>query len=142
MTGVQTCALPIYITPIENAVTLTNPFTATAGQKTLTVHAVANGKQAGDYVTFYSATGLGGAMTATVLNQNYKITSTIDADNYVITTTATATAGDTGHGGTVYAAYEVPAGAATEIPLSGWGSGFWGSGSWGFSATSVNPLRL
>jgi len=81
-------------------------------------------------------------MTAAVLNKNYKITSVVDANNYVITTAVTATAGDTGNGGTVYAAYEVPAGAAAEIPLSGWGSGFWGSGSWGFSASSVNPLRL
>ena len=54
------------ITPIQNAVTLSNPFTATAGLTTLSVHAVAHGKQAGDYVTFYSATSLGGAMTATV----------------------------------------------------------------------------
>ena len=130
------------ITPIQNAVTLSNPFTATAGLATLTVHAVAHGKQAGDYVTFYSATGLGGNMTAAVLNQNYKITTVIDTDNYTITTAVTATAGDTGHGGTVYAAYEINAGAAYEIPLSGWGSGFWGSGSWGFSATSLNPLRL
>jgi len=43
------------ITPIQNAVTLSNPFTATAGLSTLNVHQVANGKQAGDCVTFYSA---------------------------------------------------------------------------------------
>ena len=48
------------ITPIEDAVTLSNPFTATAGLMTLVVHQVAHGKQVGDYVTFYSATGLGG----------------------------------------------------------------------------------
>ena len=130
------------ITPIQNAATLSNPFTATAGLSTLDVNATAHGKQAGDYVTFYSATGLGGNMTAAVLNQNYKITSIVDTNNYIITTAVTATAGDTGNGGTVYAAYEIDAGAAYEVPLSGWGSGFWGSGSWGFSATSLNPLRL
>jgi hypothetical protein len=130
------------ITPIQESVTLSNPFTATAGLSTLTVHEVSHGRHAGDYVTYYSATSLGGNMTAAVLNQNYKITAIIDANNYSITTAVTASAGDTGHGGTVYAAYEIPAGTAIGIPYAGWGSGFWSSGTWGFSETSTNALRL
>lgn len=129
------------ITPIEDAVTLTNPFTATNGSSIITVtdatHAFANG----DYVTFYGATGLGGAITATVLNQEYKITY-VDITHYTINTSVTATAGDTGNGGSVRALYQIPAGAAINVPLVGWGAGYWGYGYWGIGSSSTQSLRL
>lgn len=129
------------ITPIRDAVTLSGPFTATNGSPIINVHDVAHGASTGDFVTFYSATGLGGAITAAVLNQNYRIT-VVDADNYTINVGVNATAGDVGNGGTTYAAYEVPAGPAVAIPLTGWGGGAWGSGTWGFSDESVESMRL
>ena len=52
------------VTPIRSAVTLTDPFTATPGSSIVAVHDVAHGARNGDYVTFFSATGLGGNITA------------------------------------------------------------------------------
>lgn len=129
------------ITPIRDAVTLSGPFTATNGSPVINVYDVAHGESTGDFVTFYSATGLGGAITAAVLNQNYQIT-VVDNDNYTINVGVNATAGDVGNGGTTYAAYEIPTGPAVAIPLTGWGGGAWGTGTWGFSDESVESMRL
>jgi hypothetical protein len=92
-------------------------------------------------VTFYGATGLGGAITASVLNQEYRITY-VDTTHYTIDTGVTATVSDTGHGGTVRALYQIPAGVTINVPLVGWGAGYWGYGYWGIGGTSTQTLRL
>jgi len=81
------------ITPLRSTATLTNPFTATNGSAIITVADVAHGCEDGDFVTFSGATGLGGNITATVLNAEYQVT-VIDDDSYTITATATANATD------------------------------------------------
>ena len=129
------------VTPIRATATLSGPFTATNGSAVINVNDVAHGCSTGDFVTFYNATGLGGNITAAVLNQNYQLT-VVDNDNYTITATATANASDTGTGGTVYAVYEIPSGPAVAIPLTGWGGGPWGSGTWGYSSSSAEAMRL
>lgn len=129
------------ITPIRSAATLTNPFTASLGSPIITVAHTAHGAVTGDYVTFYNATSLGGNMTATVLNQQYSITF-VDANTYTITTSVNATAGDTGHGGTVRAVYQINTGTAINTPLIGWGAGYWGYGTWGNGTSSTVGLRL
>ena len=131
------------ITPIRDTVTLTNPFTATNGSAIITVLDVAHGCITGDYVTFSGATGLGGNITASVLNREYQVTVlTVDAYTFTATATANATdaAGSPG-GGTVTAAYQINSGPAFSVPLTGWGAGPWGSGSWGISS-STDGLRL
>ncbi len=92
-------------------------------------------------MTFYGATGLGGAITASVLNQEYRITY-VDTTHYTIDTGVTATVSDTGHGGTVRALYQIPAGVTINVPLVGWGAGYWGYGYWGIGGTSTQTLRL
>lgn len=96
------------ITPIRAYATLTNPFTATNGSATLTVADTAHGATAGNTVTFSGATGLGGNVTAGVLNTTFTIASVIDANSYTITlpvsANATDAAGSPG-GGTVTTAY-------------------------------------
>lgn len=129
------------VTPLRGAVTLTDPFDATNGSSIIEVQDVAHGARTGDFVTFYSATSLGGNITAAVLNQNYEIT-VVDLDNYTINVGVLANASDTGQGGTVYAAYEIHAGPAVGEPLTGWGGGPWGSGTWGFSTPSIERMRL
>lgn len=129
------------ITPIGDAVTLTNPFTATNGSSIVTVTYATHEFSTGDYVTFYGATGLGGAITASVLNQEYMLTY-VDTTHYTIDTGVTATAGDTGHGGSVRALYQIPAGAAINVPLVGWSAGYWGYGPWGIGSSSTQTLRL
>jgi len=129
------------ITPFTQAVSLSNPFTATNGSNIVSVHQAGHGYSNGDYVIFYSASSLGGNITAAVLNQQFTIT-VYDTDTYLISVSATANSSDTGHGGTCYVAHEISPGPAYAIPLTGWGSGSWGSGTWGNSDASNEALRL
>jgi hypothetical protein len=134
------------ITPIRASSTINNnPFVATNGSATITVTDTSHGAITGDFVTFSGATGLGGNITATVLNAQYQIT-VLTANTYTFTATATANAtdasGSPGGGASVVAAYQISVGPATEIPLVGWGAGGWGSGTWGNGVASASALRL
>ena len=132
------------ITPIRATATLTNPFSAIAGQSTITVSATAHGAVTGDFVTFSGATGLGGNITAGVLNTQYQVT-VLNVNVYTFNATATANSTDASGspgGGTVTATYQINTGPAIEVPLYGWGAGTWGSGVWGTSTSSTVSLRL
>ena len=133
------------ITPIRATASLTNPFTATNGSSTLTVADVAHGCVTGDFVTFSGATGLGGNVTATVLNQNYQVT-VLTGDTYTVAMSVTANATDVSGspgGGTVTAAYEIQTGSAINVPLTGWGAGAWGINTWNNSASALSDgLRV
>ena len=132
------------ITPIRGTATLTNPFTAIAGQSTITVSATAHGAITGDFVTFSGATGLGGNITSGVLNKQYQIIVT-SPNTYTFAATATANSTDASGspgGGTVTATYQINTGPAVEVPLFGWGAGTWGSGTWGNSTSTTISLRL
>ena len=134
------------ITPIRASSTINNnPFVATNGSAVITVTDTAHGSATNDFVTFSGATGLGGNITAAVLNANYQIT-VLTANTYTFVATATANAtdasGSPGGGASVVAAYEITVGPATQIPLTGWGAGGWGLGTWGNGLTSTSALRL
>jgi len=133
------------ITPIRlhrtGGTALTDPFTATAGSSVITVADALNGSVTGDFVTFSGATGLGGDITASVLNQEHQLT-VVTTGTYTIDVGVLATAGDTGHGGTVDAEYQLNVGPAIEVPLVGWGAGGWGLGTWGVGVAATSPLRL
>jgi len=132
------------ITPVRGVSTLTNPFTATASSSTISVTATSHGAVVGDFVTFSGATGLGGNITATVLNKQYQITA-VTTNTFTFTATATANATDASGspgGGTVTATYQINVGPAIEIPLTGWGAGTWSSGVWGTGGASVSSIRL
>ena len=134
------------ITPIRVSTTINNnPFVATNGSAIITVTDTAHGGVTGDFVTFSGATGLGGNITATVLNAEYQIT-VVDANTYTITATATANAtdaaGSPGGGASVVAAYQINVGPEYAVPLTGWGAGKWGAGRWGTGGSSTSSLRL
>jgi hypothetical protein len=132
------------ITPIRDTVTLTNPFTATNGSPIITVADTAHGCVSGDFVTYSGATGLGGNITATVLNTEHQVT-VVNANVYTITVgvnaNATDAAGSPG-GGTVTAAYQINVGPEFVVPITGWGGGTWGSGVWGTGGSSLATIRL
>lgn len=137
------------ITPLQRTSTTlgaaAGPFTATAGSRTITVSYstdAAYNPSAGNYVTFSGATGLGGAITATILNQNFLITSVnTAAKTYTIISTTAATASDTAKGGaTVTAKYDIDTGNVTTSYGYGWGAGVWGRGTWGSGSTT--PVAL
>jgi len=134
------------ITPIRATSTINNnPFVATNGSAIITVTDTAHGAITGDFVTFSGAVGLGGNITAAVLNAEYQITF-ISVDSYTITATAIANAtdaaGSPGGGAAVVAAYQINVGPAIAVPLLGWGAGSWGSGVWGTGGTSLSTIRL
>jgi len=134
------------VTPIRAYSTINNnPFVATNGSATITVTDTAHGAFTGDFVTFSGAVGLGGNITATVLNANYQIT-VLTSSTYTFTATATANAtdasGSPGGGAVVIAAYEIHAGPAYAVAVNGWGGGPWGSGTWGVGVNSVNAIQL
>lgn len=134
------------ITPIRATSTINNnPFVATNGSAIITVTDTAHGGITGDFVTFSGAVGLGGNITAAVLNAEYQITF-ISVDSYTITATAIANAtdavGSPGGGASVVAAYQINVGPAIAVPLLGWGAGSWGSGVWGTGGTSLSTIRL
>jgi len=136
------------ITPIRASSTINNnPFVATNGSATITVTDTSHGATTGDFVTFSGATGLGGNITATVLNAQYQIT-VLTANTYTFTASATANAtdasGSPGGGASVVAAYQISVGPAIPSPLVGWGAGTWGqtATTWGNGGTSTSALRL
>jgi len=122
-----------------------NPFTATTGSNVITVYDVSHGCGTNDFVTFSEATGLGGNITASVLNREYQVT-VLTSNTYTFVATATANGtdalGSPGGGAAVVAAYQVNTGSAIESPSTGWGGGSWGSGGWGTGATILSPLQL
>jgi len=133
------------ITPIRATSTINNPFVATNGSSIITVTDTAHGCVTGDFVTFSGATGLGGNITAAVLNAQYQVT-VLSVNSYTFTASATANAtdaaGSPGGGASVVAAYQLNVGPATVIPLTGWGAGGWGSGPWGLGSATTVPLQL
>lgn len=136
------------VRPMLGAASVGNPFTAVAGSSVVTVYDAAHGCIPGDFVTFTSAVGLGGNITAAILNAEYAVTI-LSSSTYEITTSAIATsadaAGSPGGGAAVIAAYQVTTGSSVQSPAAGWGGGPWGAGTWGFGDTSLvaaSPLRL
>jgi hypothetical protein len=139
------------ITPLQRTSTnlgaAPGPFTATTGSAILTVSYAtdpAYPPEVGNYVTFYGATGLGGNITAAILNAafGYEILSVnAGAFTYTIRVTAVATASDTANGGaTVIAKYDIDVGYPINIFGYGWGAGVWGRGTWGSGA--ITPVTI
>ncbi len=159
--GSFTDITPIRETTAAGAVT----FSAVNGSSTITVTDSNHGAVVNDFVTFNSATGLGGNITADVLNQEYYVTEVIDDNNYTIAarlanttiqditvdgelapTLVLANASDTGNGGSnCIGAYQINVGLDTSAFGAGWGIGFWGRGTWGSAASTpvvTSTLRV
>jgi hypothetical protein len=124
------------ITPIRSTVTLgANPFTAD-GTTTVVVSSIAHGATTGSFVTFSGATGT----YASTWNAEYQLT-VVSLDSFLITVPSAIPAGSYG-GSAVVAAYQINAGPAYAVPLTGWGAGGWGEGPWGTGTTSTSALQI
>ena len=89
------------ITPIRKTTskaTETITFAATDGSQTITVTNVNHNAGVGDFVTFSGARSLGGNITATILNAEFKIQSVVNSSSYTIKTSVAANSSDTGNG--------------------------------------------
>ena len=139
------------VTPIRATTTNGIVFAATNGSSTITATDSSHGAVVDDFVTISGAATLGGVITATVLNQEYQITSVIDANNYTFTAkdssgdALAANSSDTGNGGAgVDGAYQINVGLDVYVSSTGWGAGLWSAGTFG-SATALSgtdQLRL
>jgi hypothetical protein len=132
------------ITPIRSTTAAGDvQFNASTGSSTIEVYDTGFGGIVGDFVTFSGAVGLGGAITATILNQQYQIVTVINADTYTITVSAVATGFDGGNGGYIaVGAYQVSVGPAIQVPAVGWGTGPWAGGPWGTGSATLDLLRV
>ena len=118
---------------------------------TLTVSDTAHGAVKNDFVTFSSATSLGGNITAAVLNQEYQIVTIINANSYTVKAkdtsdnTVFANSSDSGSGGgSTVGAYQINVGLDNYVQGTGWGLNSWGDGGFGStsSISANNQLRL
>jgi hypothetical protein len=128
------------VTPIREIEVLTNPFTATLSSTTISVYAPGHGTITGDFVTFSGATGLGGNITAAILNSEYQVTY-ITSNTFTITTSVAANATDVSGspgGGTVTATYQITTGNEVFTFGTGWGAGLWGGTITGVATTTLN----
>ena len=139
------------VTPIRATTTNGIVFAATNGSSTITATDSSHGAVVNDFVTISGAATLGGVITATVLNQEYQITSVVDANNYTFTAkdssgdAIAANASDTGNGGAgVDGAYQINVGLDVYVSSTGWGAGLWSAGTFGSVTTlsQTNQLRL
>jgi hypothetical protein len=129
------------ITPIRSTVTLgSNPLktgSVVSGATVVTVTAPAHGAVTGDYVTFSGATATDGITTAQ-LNIEHEVT-VVDSNSYLITTTGTASSGDTAGGGSaIIANYQINTGLNTVVTGTGFGAGLWSGQTTGYSQTTLN----
>ena len=127
------------ITPIRSISTAgAVTFKATTGSTTIAVAQSSFGGQTGDFVIFTGAASLGGAITASVLNNvEYQITF-VDSNNYTINTAVAATSSDTGNGGgSVVANYQITTGNSNYTIGTGWGAGGWGGSNGPLAATTL-----
>jgi len=138
------------VTPIRKTTTNGVTFSATDGSSTITATDNGHGSVINDFVTFTGAASLGGLITATVLNQEYQITS-VTTNTYTFVAkdtdgnTVTANSSDSGNGGSgVDGVYQVNVGLDVYITGTGWSSGTWGEGTFGSTTalSATNQLRL
>ena len=136
------------ITPIRSTTSAGDvTFSATNGSTVLTVTDASHGAVESDFVTFSGAASLGGVVTATVLNQEYKITRVVDANTYEVALSAPANSSDSGNGGSsTVGTYQINVGLDTVVGGTGWGAGTWGRGGWGSAEpnglTTTTQIRL
>lgn len=127
------------ITPIASSLTLgTNPFTTTSGSLLVAVSATAHGTALNTYVSFSSATAVGGL----TINGSYEVVDIPDANHYGIVASSVATSTATGGGSTVRAIYDINAGTASYGNGLGWGGPPWSLGTWGSSVAVGLPMRI
>jgi hypothetical protein len=117
------------ITPIRETASLTNPFATASGSPLVTVTDASHGADEGDFVQFDN-----GSATNTVdgleFNNEFEITTVVDANTYKITFPTNATGTTAAGGGSVTASYQINVGPATSTYGYGWGISTWGLSTW------------
>ena len=121
------------ITPIRETAALTNPFT-TNGTTTVTVTDADHGAIEGDFVTFDSFSTIDGLD----MNNEFEITTYVDANTYKVTHTSTASGSTSGGGGSGNANYQINIGETASTYGYGWGTDTWSTSTWDTPRSSSN----
>ena len=119
------------ITPIRETAALTNPFT-TNGTTTVTVTDADHGAIEGDFVTFDSFSAIDGLD----MNNEFEVTTYVDANTYKVTHTSAASGSTSGGGGSGNANYQINIGETASTFGYGWGTDTWSTGAWNEPSTS------
>jgi len=119
------------ITPIRETAALTNPFT-TNGTTTVSVTDANHGAIEGDFVTFDSFSTIDGLN----MNNEFEVTTYVDANTYKVTHTSAASGSTSGGGGTGNANYQINIGETASTYGYGWGTDTWSAGKWNEPSTS------
>ena len=119
------------ITPIRETAALTNPFT-TNGTTTVSVTDANHGAIEGDFVTFDSFSAIDGLD----MNNEFEITTYVDANTYKVTHTSAASGSTSGGGGSGNANYQINIGETASTYGYGWGTDTWSAGAWNEPSTS------
>lgn len=140
-------------------------FSATSGSSRILVTHPNHGAVVNDFVTLSGVSGLGGNITADVINQEYPIVEVLNTNQYyieareagtsissitvngaLVPSPVLASALDTGDGGLEnILQYQVSAGLDLVVSGVGWGAGTFGRGPWGSAsnlAVAQNTLRF
>ena len=119
------------ITPIRETAALTNPFT-TNGTTTVSVTDADHGAIEGDFVTFDSFSAIDGLD----MNNEFEVTTYVDANTYKVTHTSAASGSTSGGGGSGNANYQINIGETASTYGYGWGTDTWSAGKWNEPSTS------
>jgi hypothetical protein len=125
------------ITPLkETTAAGAATFAATDGSNIITVTDAGSNTQAGDFVTFSAAVGLGGNITAGILNTEHRVATATSSSVYTIVVGVNANASDVGNGGAgTIAKYQITTGSDVYTVGVGWGAGGWGGITTGYANT-------
>ena len=116
---------------------------ATNGSSIITMDTTsASNANVGDFFTIADAVSLGGAITATVLNSEFRVL-TVVANLVTFDCGVTANASDTGNGGLLTTVdFQLSIGNEAATPPAGWGVSAWGGGPWGGTFEGFNTLQV
>jgi len=116
---------------------------ATNGSSIITMDTTSDSNASvGDFFTISGAVSLGGAITATVLNSEFRVL-TVVANIVTFDCGVTANASDVGDGGALTTVdFQLSIGTETASQPAGWGISAWGGGPWGGTFEGFNTLQV
>ena len=133
------------VTPLRFTTTVGGAtFAATNGSSIITMTVPAgHGATVGDFFTVSGATSLGGAITAVVLNAEFRVATIVSGSVLTFDCAVLANASDTGNGGAAaVAAFQISPGTTTVVLPTAWGGGSWGQNPWGGGTFNFNESRV
>lgn len=121
------------LTPIRASGTLANnPFTTVLGSNVVSVASTSHNLAVGDFVELSGAT----TFNNVTMNGEFQVNTIIDANNYTLIATSTASASGVGGGAAVAFQYLLPVGPVDTTFQAGFGTGGFGLGPFGEGSAS------